>query len=505
VTRSSFRSIDREVIGGFGLAVALLLAVLGYARARVVAVDDATARIYHTYGVLEAIVEMKSRFGDARTAQREFLLTRDPRRLESSHASARSADSALARLRSLTADNRPQQHLVDTLQSLRRVIERLDETAAAVAPGSVVPDVRGDSATKALLAVSDRMASVERKLLARRMARHVRERRAARGAVLLGALAVLSLAVAAAIRVRSALAVRERAEHERDAHARILAMQSTELETRNQELMAQEEALREATAQAEDANRAKSLFLAQMSHELRTPLNSVIGFANIVRRNPSGALTPAELTYLERIADNGRQLLRTINSILDLSKIEAEQESVELELVALDALVREVLAQLEPQGSAGQVELVAELPVPLACIVSDSEKLRRVLINLVANALKFTRAGGRVVVRVQTALREPVTPIALEVHDTGIGIAPERMALIFEAFEQGDVGIGREYGGTGLGLSISRALCQLLRCELTVTSVLGEGSVFRIALPAAGALASLPSVSIASHDLSASR
>ncbi len=98
-----------------------------------------------------------------------------------------------------------------------------------------------------------------------------------------------------------------------------------------------------------------------MSHELRTPLNSVIGFANIVRRNSRGALSDADLTYLDRIAENGRQLLRTINSILDLSKIEAEQESVELELVSVDHLVREVVAQLEPQAVAGQVALVADL------------------------------------------------------------------------------------------------------------------------------------------------
>jgi signal transduction histidine kinase len=234
------------------------------------------------------------------------------------------------------------------------------------------------------------------------------------------------------------------------------------------------------------------MFLAQMSHELRTPLNSVIGFANIVRRNPRGALNDAELTYLDRIADNGRQLLRTINSILDLSKIEADQESVELEMVSIDALVRDVVAQLEPQASAAQVSVSAELPTPLAAIVTDTEKLRRVLINLVANALKFTRAGGRVVVRVEAGPRAPTVPVAIEVRDTGVGIAPERLALIFEAFEQGDVGVGREYGGTGLGLSISRALCHLLHCELTVTSVLNHGSVFRIGLPLAGALASLP-------------
>jgi signal transduction histidine kinase len=336
------------------------------------------------------------------------------------------------------------------------------------------------------------MGADERGLLDRRAARQVRERQAARIAVVIGAIIIFFLAVAAAVRVRSALEVRARAETERDAHATALALQSREVEAQNQELIAQGEALQRATDQAESANAAKSMFLAQMSHELRTPLNSVIGFANIVRRNARGALNAAELTYLERIAENGQQLLHTINSILDLSKIEAEQESVELEMVSLDAVVRDVLGQLEPQAALGRIEIVAELPTPLASVVTDAEKLRRVLINLVANAVKFTHPGGRVVVRVETAPRSPTTPMAIEVCDTGIGIAPDRLALIFEAFEQGDVGVGREYGGTGLGLSISRALCRLLQCELTVSSVVGKGSVFRVALPLSGALASLP-------------
>ena len=499
MTRSSFRSIDRQVLTGFAVALVILVAVIAYARGRVAAVDDATRWVDHTHLVLESIASVRAQLVEAQAEHRAYLLTRDSQYVAPAEAAARGVDSSISRLRTLTLDNRIQQRRIDTLQSLaRRELAELAEQRA------IADTHRRDAARDAMVtnieratmdrlnALSGRLVAEEQTLLAQRTARHLREQRAARGAVLLGALALFIVAILATLRARGALVVRARAEQERDEHARALLLQSRALEAQNEELMAQSDALQLAMAQADGANHAKSMFLAQMSHELRTPLNSVIGFAHIVRRNPRGALSEAELTYLDRIAENGRQLLRTINSILDLSKIEAEQESVELEMVALQDLVREVLGQLEPQAAAGTVELVAEVPTPLASIVTDTDKLRRVVINLVANAVKFTRPGGRVVVRVDTAPRARTTPIAIEVRDTGIGIAPERLAMIFEAFEQGDVGVGREYGGTGLGLSISRALCRLLDCELTVSSVLGKGSTFRVALPLAGALASLP-------------
>ena len=502
MTRSSLRSIDRQVLSGFAVALVILVAVIAYARGRVAAVDDAMRSVDHTHLVLENITAVRARLVEAQSEHRAYFLTRDTQSLAGALAAARSVDSSISHLRALTSDNPVQLRRVDTLQSLaREELAELGEqrTRADARRPEAARDAMSTRRERATMdqlnALSGRLGAEERRLLAQRTARHTREQRAARGAVLLGALALFVLAVLSTLRARSALVVRARAEQERDEHAHALLVQSRDLEAQNEELMAQSDALQLAMAQADGANHAKSMFLAQMSHELRTPLNSVIGFAHIVRRNPRGTLNEADLTYLDRIAENGRQLLRTINSILDLSKIEAEQESVELEMVALQELVSEVLGQMEPQAAAGTVELIAEVPAPLASIVTDTEKLRRVLINLVANAVKFTRPGGRVVVRVETAPRARTTPIAIEVRDTGVGIAPERLAMIFEAFEQGDVGVGREYGGTGLGLSISRALCRLLDCELTVSSELGKGSTFRVALPLKGALASLPPMS----------
>jgi signal transduction histidine kinase len=514
VPRLFFRSINRQVTLGFVAALAILLGITVYAQSRVVALEDATARVDHTHRVLEALNAAEQRLTNAQGEVRGYLLSgrrEDRARYE---RAAYAAGRALASARELTRDNPAQQRRLDTLSrladdnigALSDLVARYDARERDAAPAELVPGSvdRDEQLMGRYRELSARVASAEEQLLAERAAVRAARHRNLGAAILLRSLVALLVVLVAWWRVRIDLAERASAERARDQHAAELHRQSLELEAQNQELVAQGEALQAAMHQAESSNHAKSQFLAQMSHELRTPLNSVIGFANIVRRNTSGALSAGDLMYIDRISENGRQLLRTINSILDLAKIEAEQESVELDMVALGPLVTDVLAQLEPQASAGGVSLSAEFPTPLASIVTDTEKLRRVLINLVANALKFTKSGGRVTVRIESAPRAPTSPVAIEVRDTGIGIAPERLTAIFEAFEQGDVGVGREFGGTGLGLSISRALCRLLHCELTVTSALGEGSVFRISLPSGGALASSPLAPMPSSRLAAS-
>jgi two-component system, sensor histidine kinase and response regulator len=241
-----------------------------------------------------------------------------------------------------------------------------------------------------------------------------------------------------------------------------------------------EEALHHAKDAAEGASRTKSQFLANMSHELRTPLNSVIGFANILRKNKESSLTPAQINFLERILANGKHLLVLINEILDLSKIEAQRIELQLVNVSLDTLVRETLAEQEPLVRGKAVRLRAELPARLEVIETDAEKLRQVLVNLIGNALKFT-AKGSVVVRV---VADPVShrPLRLEVSDTGIGIPQDKLGSIFDAFQQGDAGTNRRFGGTGLGLTISQALCRIMGYRLEVASEVERGSTFSIVL-----------------------
>jgi signal transduction histidine kinase/DNA-binding response OmpR family regulator/CHASE3 domain sensor protein len=256
----------------------------------------------------------------------------------------------------------------------------------------------------------------------------------------------------------------------------------------NERLLA---ALRASRDAAEEANRAKSAFLATMSHELRTPLNSVIGFANLLLRNRGGNLGAQELQFLDRIKDNGTHLLNLINDILDVSKIEAGRMEVRPVPTDLGPLIRETLAQLEGQQRDKRIPLRADVPEGLLPVEVDPHRFRQVLINLIGNALKFTEEGS-VTVRVQADPRG--LPLALDVTDTGVGIPPERLEAIFEAFTQADATTERRFGGTGLGLTISRQLLRLMGADLTVSSTMGEGSTFKITFPA-----SLARVAVEEH------
>ncbi len=236
--------------------------------------------------------------------------------------------------------------------------------------------------------------------------------------------------------------------------------------------------LERAVVQAEEANRAKSVFLATMSHELLTPLNAVIGFANELQKNHARNLLPQDLTYLQRIGTNGMHLLRVINDVLDLSRVEAGRMEVELAPVALDRVVAAVLKEMESRSVGTAVVPRVSLPPSLEPIEADEAKLRRVLINLVDNAVKFTDSGSyRVGIVTESGTGRP---LRLDVVDTGIGIESGRIERIFGAFEQVDSGTRRRHEGTGLGLAIARALCEAMGYRLTAVSDPGRGSAFSV-------------------------
>jgi signal transduction histidine kinase len=217
-----------------------------------------------------------------------------------------------------------------------------------------------------------------------------------------------------------------------------------------------------------------------MSHELRTPLNAIGGYVQLLTMGVHGPVTPAQLEALGRIERAERHLLRLINDVLNLARIESGRVEYRIEPVALADVVDVVLPMVEPQlADAG---LHHEETVPVALVArADREKVEQVLLNLLSNASKFTPAGG--CVRVEARRDAERRAIDLRVSDTGVGIPADRVAQVFEPFVQVDSSHARRAQGTGLGLAISRDLARGMGGDLTAESVVGEGSTFTLTLP----------------------
>jgi len=236
--------------------------------------------------------------------------------------------------------------------------------------------------------------------------------------------------------------------------------------------------IQEKSRQLEVASRHKSEFLANMSHELRTPLNAIIGFTRIVMRRSQEKLEPLQYENLEKILASGQHLLALINSILDLSKIEAGRIEVHPGHVGLAPVLEQCVRTVEPLVKADTVRLVKEFDQALSEMYVDEEKLRQIIINLLSNAAKFTERGS---IRLQAHAANG--SVAIAVADTGTGIPADKLSLIFEEFEQADASSTRVHGGTGLGLAIARRLARLMGGDIAVESTLGSGSTFTLTLP----------------------
>jgi PAS domain S-box-containing protein len=241
-----------------------------------------------------------------------------------------------------------------------------------------------------------------------------------------------------------------------------------------------EEALRQATQNAEAANRAKTEFLANMSHEIRTPLTAVLGYADLLK---ASLTDPKDVEAAGTILRNGQHLLALLNDILDLSKIEAEKFEVEPVACAPAELIAEVASLMRVRSDAKRLSLTAELAGPIPEIITtDPVRLRQILINLVGNAIKFTETG-RVHIRGSLVHCDAARRLMrFDVIDSGIGIRPEQLARLFHPFEQGDTTTSRRFGGTGLGLAISKRLAVMLGGDITVESTPGQGSTFSVTI-----------------------
>jgi PAS domain S-box-containing protein len=239
-----------------------------------------------------------------------------------------------------------------------------------------------------------------------------------------------------------------------------------------------------ARLEAERANLAKSEFLSRMSHDLRTPLNAILGFAQVLELEP---LEPEHLDNVRQILSGGRHLLDLINEVLDITRIESGHLSLSTEPVPVADVVEQTVRLIKPL--AAQRGITIDAP-PIAhddAVLSDRQRLTQILINLLSNAVKYNRIGGRVTIAFTPGSRERRQPSRLTVSDTGAGITPENLKLLFQPFER----LGAEQTateGTGLGLALSRALAQAMGGRLGVDSVIDQGSAFWIELPAADAL-----------------
>jgi signal transduction histidine kinase len=294
--------------------------------------------------------------------------------------------------------------------------------------------------------------------------------------------AALWVAVIVAVAALIAALARQRRQ------ARRLADRSAELEQLSAELYR--------------ANRAKSEFLANVSHELRTPLAAIVGFVDLLREGAYGELTPRQIGPVERIESSANHLRELVEQVLDLAKMAAGRLEVHTELLKLRPFVIDVASEVEPLINEKKLTFSIAVPASLPRIATDPTHLRQILVNLVGNAIKFT-AEGSIAVRAMLvsdgdllAFAGPVNRrpllatggpwVALQVTDTGAGIATKDLDRIFEEFEQVNAGPRGDSmrRGTGLGLAISRRLARLLDGDITVESTEGRGSVFTVWLPA---------------------
>lgn len=233
---------------------------------------------------------------------------------------------------------------------------------------------------------------------------------------------------------------------------------------------------------ADRRSQEKSMFLAQMSHELRTPLNSIIGFSDVLIDTVAPKLDPRERKFLANINGAGRHLLRVINNILDLSKIEAGKMELDLTSFSLGRAAEDVITTMKGIAAGKKIEIEADVPADLPAFLGDEVKTKQILYNLLSNAVKFSKTGSRVFLRVRQ-LKEPVLAFEFQVRDEGIGISAEDQRVIFQEFRQLDSGESRSFEGTGLGLSLVKRFTELHGGTVSVESYVGKGSTFTVVIP----------------------
>jgi signal transduction histidine kinase len=282
----------------------------------------------------------------------------------------------------------------------------------------------------------------------------------------------LATSIKSAIRIYKAEQAAELANLRLRASNELLVLKNRELERQQQQIKSQNIKLQEAY-------NLKSEFLATMSHELRTPMNAIMGFSQLLLRQYPDPLSSQQQNLVQRIFHNSKSLLDMINEMLDFSKIEAGKLNLNPQRFDLSYLINSTVEEIRSLALQKNLALETQINLQNSFVVQDSHFIKRILLNLISNAIKFTESGT-VIVKVWEI---DETKIAIAISDTGIGIAPQDRAKIWQAFRQGDQSFTRQHSGTGLGLAITRSLVKMMGGKIALQSELGKGSTFTIEIP----------------------
>ncbi len=507
-------------------ATVLVLGIVvaaGFGRVR-----EQRSLVAHARDVLAESDKLLQRLTDAETGQRGYIITGDSTYLGAYHGAVRDVRDADRRLRQLTHADSTQLERVSALggvasHRLRVLLTRVAIRDAVGFDSAKIGILTGGG--KALMDSARRLVGDIQHAEGAQLSARIRseDRTAALLFVVLG-LGTVLVALAAWMLNRSILgyaateaahAVELRAQNARleeqatelelqkqqledqamelELQKQHLEEQAVELEATNEELQATTQELEERSElaeamrrSAEDANRAKSEFLAMMSHELRTPLNAIAGYVDLMEAGLRGSVSEQQIEDLRRIKANGQHLLSIINDVLNFARLEAGEVGLDLHPVAIEASIGELHGLVAPllsaRGLSYDVQYACGESPCHARVVADGERLRQVMLNLLTNAIKFTPSGGRIAVACDCEGPE----VRLTVSDTGIGIAPDRLASVFEPFVQVSRLSWGSREGIGLGLAISRDLARRMGGELTAESEEGKGSRFTLRLVKAG-------------------
>ncbi|MES2658098.1 MAG: CHASE3 domain-containing protein [Verrucomicrobiota bacterium] len=442
--------------------VALAMIIYGVVASSVNTSDNLrdSSEVAHSRKVLVALQETVGYMLDLETGQRGFIITGDEAYLKPYESALEKLDSPVAALAYLTRGNPSQQLKIGMIQEV--VSQRKKSMAHTI-------DIRRKEGLDAAVADIQQTGGKDQMDRIRQLIDEMRDEEVARIDLSLHKLAAnlkrtnITVTVAGIVAIGSGVT------------GVLLLLLLLTASAREQKQRLQKE-------KAEEADRAKSDFLAMMSHEIRTPMNAILGFGELLHDMVD---TPQQKHFSAAILSSGNSLLSLINDILDLSKIEAGKLDLHPENVVMDRFAENLKTlfsfRAEEKGLEYSVRIDPQVPPQLSF---DALRLRQVLVNLVGNAIKFTREGSvDVVLRTDAASDGDPIMLHIEVTDTGIGIPEEKVSEIFRPFYQVDSRQGREFQGTGLGLSISSRLTEAMEGTISVESIHGKGSVFRVALP----------------------